>query len=64
MQTQNYVFYVYFLVLKESEQSCVRAFCKKIYSKSMVTSLITYKVYFDLGNEFCYSLMYHMQLLL
>ena len=25
MQTQNYVYYVHFLVLKESEQKCARA---------------------------------------
>ena len=32
MQTQNYVYYVHFLVLKESEQKCVRArvFCEKM----------------------------------
>ena len=43
MQTQNYVYYVHFLVLKESEQKCVRAFCEKMllfYSKLMLTSLI------------------------
>ena len=37
MQTQNYVYYMHFLVLKESEQKCARAFCD---SKSMLTSLI------------------------
>ena len=25
MQTQNYVYYMHFLVLKESEKNCVRA---------------------------------------
>ena len=30
MQTQNYVYYMHFLVLKESEQKCARAlFVKK-----------------------------------
>ena len=37
MQTQNYVYYMHFLILKESEQKCARAlFVKK----------------FDLRNEF------------
>ena len=32
MQTQNYVYYMYFLVLKELEQKCprARAFCEKM----------------------------------
>ena len=32
MQTQNYVYYVHFLVLKEYEQKCARArvFCEKM----------------------------------
>ena len=44
MQTQNYVYYMHFLVLKESEPKCARTFyAKKIRlfdSKSMLTSLI------------------------
>ena len=43
MQTQNYVYYMHLLVLKESEQKCARAFCEKIRlfdRKSMLTSLI------------------------
>ena len=47
MQTQNYVYYVHFLVLKESEQKCARAlFVKKSYffdRKSMLTSLIAHE---------------------
>ena len=44
-QTQNYVYYIHFLVLKESEQKCAhaRAFSEKcdfLDSKSMLTSLI------------------------
>ena len=32
MLTQNYVYYMHFLVLKESEQKCARAraFCEKM----------------------------------
>ena len=30
MQTQNYANYMHFLVLKESEQKCARAFCEKM----------------------------------
>ena len=32
MQTQNYVYYMHFLVSKESEQKCARAraFCEKM----------------------------------
>ena len=37
MQTQNYVYYMHFLVLKKSEQKCARALFD---SKSMLTSLI------------------------
>ena len=44
MQTQNYVYYMHFLVWKESEQKCARALFEKKYdffdSKSMLTSLI------------------------
>ena len=44
MQTQNYVYYMHFLVLKESEQKCARALfvkkCDFFDSKSMLTSLI------------------------
>ena len=43
MQTQNYEYYMHFLVLKTSEQKCARAFCEKMRpfdSKSMLTSLI------------------------
>ena len=40
MQTQNYVYYMHLLVLKESEQKCARAFCDFFDSKSMLTSLI------------------------
>ena len=45
MQTQNYVYYMHFLVLKISEHKCARAraFCEKydlFDSKSMLTSLI------------------------
>ena len=29
MQTQNYVYYMHFLVLKESEQKCARTFASK-----------------------------------
>ena len=43
MQTQNYVYYMHFLVLKESEQKCARAFYEKcgfFDSTSMLTTLI------------------------
>ena len=44
MQTQNYVYYVHFLVLKESEKKCARALfvekCDFFDSKSMLTSSI------------------------
>ena len=30
MRTQNYVYYMHFFVLKESEQKCARAFCEKM----------------------------------
>ena len=44
MQTQIYVYYMHFLVFKESDQKCARAlFVKKwdfFDSKSMLTSLI------------------------
>ena len=51
MQTQNYVYYVHFLGLKESEQNCARALFEKKYdffdSKSMLTSLIHLKIFPD-----------------
>ena len=34
MQTQNYVYYMHFLVLKESEQKCAR-FLKQICAKKI-----------------------------
>ena len=41
MQTQNYVYYMHFLVLRESEQKCERALfvkkCNFFDSKSMLT---------------------------
>ena len=44
MRSQNYVYYMHFLVLKESEQKCARALflkkCEFFDSKSMLTSLI------------------------
>ena len=36
MQTQKYVYYMYFLVLKESQQKCARAFCEKMTHNVMV----------------------------
>ena len=44
MQTQNYVYYMHFLVLKESEQKCAHALfvkkCDFFDIKSMLTSSI------------------------
>ena len=44
MLTQNYVYYMHFLVLNGSEQKCARALfvkkCDFFDSKSMLTSLI------------------------
>ena len=73
MQTQNYVYYMHFLVLKESEQ-------KSIYNISKCTK-VTYNVMVGYQHasqnapmsilaqemnslsQFCYSLIYLMQLL-
>ena len=50
MQTQIYIYYMHFLVLKESEQKCARAlFVKKCHffdSKSMLTSIIALGTFF------------------
>ena len=43
MQTQNYVYYMHFLVLKESEQKCARAFCEPVRMSN---------ISFDPRNEF------------
>ena len=49
MQTQNYVYYMHFLVLKESEQKRARALfvkkCDFFDSKSMLTSLIALELF-------------------
>ena len=49
MQTQNYVYYMHFLVLKESEHKSARPLfvkkCDFFDSKSMLTSLITLKIF-------------------
>ena len=51
MQTQNYVYYMHFLVLKESEPKCARALfvkkCDFFDSKSMLTSLIALEHFSD-----------------
>ena len=51
MQTQNYVYFMQFLVLKESGQKCARALfvkkCDFFDSKSMLTSLIAHEHFPD-----------------
>ena len=51
MQTQNYVYYMHFLVLKESQQKCACALfvkkCDFFDSKSMLTSLIAIEHFSD-----------------
>ena len=50
MQTENYVYYMHFLGLKESEQKCARALfvkkCDFFDSKSMLTLLIALEIFF------------------
>ena len=50
MQTQNYVYYMHFLVLKESEQRCARAlFLKKLSFMTLIGALLAGNYGFDLS---------------
>ena len=57
MQTQNYVYYVYFLVLKESEQKCVRA---RVFCECQNAPMFNLTSEMNSLSQFCYSLMYLM----